>query len=81
MWLLSMPKTYFLKVLLAAVAFVLATAPFAHSAWNYFWASRTPDITPEMRTRRREAAYEWKGWKIFCTGVALIINTIINMIP
>jgi hypothetical protein len=76
-----MPDLYPIKASLAVCAFSLAIAPFAHSGWNYYRASKLPDDLPELKARRKSMAYEWRGWKIFCTGLALIINTIVDLFP
>jgi hypothetical protein len=68
------------KVLLAAIALVLAAAPFLHSAWNYQRAKAVEGLPEDFKKRRIAQAFEWRGWKISCTA-ALIINTIINFIP
>lgn len=76
-----MPSLYAIKVSLTTVALVLAILPFMSSAWNYYRADKIKNLPPEFTRRRKELAYEWKGWKIVFTGAALIINSIINYIP
>jgi hypothetical protein len=79
-----MPSAYAIKVLLTTIAFMLAFIPFAHSAWNYYWASKLREDSPELKElkdRRKSAAYEWHGWKIFCTAITLMLNAVVNMIP
>jgi hypothetical protein len=76
-----MPSVYELKILLAVIALGLAVIPFGHSAWHYYRASKLDDDPPGFKARRMAAAYEWRGWKIVCTGLALIINTIVDILP
>jgi hypothetical protein len=72
---------YAAKCALAVLALGLALAPFVHSAWNYQRAAMLNNLPEQLRKRRKDAAFEWRGWKIFCTAAALIVNTIINFIP
>lgn len=72
---------YQIKSILAIIALFCAAAPFAHSAWHYWWAGRSKLLPDDMRKRRQEAAFEWSGWKIFASSISLILNTVINLIP
>jgi hypothetical protein len=74
-------SAYQWKVLLATIALVLAAAPFLHSAWNYQRAKAVEGLPAEFKQKRLDQAFEWRGWKISFTALALIINTIINFIP
>jgi hypothetical protein len=74
-------STYQWKVFLATIALVLAAAPFLHSAWNYRRAKAVKGLPSEFAQRRHDQAFEWRGWKISFTALALIINTVINFIP
>lgn len=76
-----MPSLYAIKVALSIVALICAAIPFVSSAWNYHRASRIEGAPEAMIKRRKAAAYEWRGWKIGLTGLALVINSIVDIIP
>lgn len=70
-----------LKTAVAVSALLFALAPFVSSAWNYHRASKIQGLPKEMVARRKEAAYEWRGWKVLFSGIALILNTIVDLLP
>lgn len=39
------------------------------------------DLPPAMKERRQKMAFEWSGWKIGFTGMGLILNTFVDLIP
>lgn len=76
-----MPSLYAIKVVLSVTALGCAAIPFLSSAWNYHRASQIKGLPREMVEHRKAAAYEWRGWKIGLTGLALVINSIVDIIP